>query len=49
MGMAFMCIVCGDDLTEKEKFEKLRLASVGESLFNAIENVVKEIGHSQLA
>ena len=49
MGMAFMCIVCGDDLTEKERFEKQRLASVSESLFNAIKNVVKEIGHSQPA
>ena len=47
MGMAFMYIVCGDDLAEKERFEKQRPASVGESLFNAIENVVKEIGHFQ--
>ena len=47
MGMAFMCIVCGDDMTEKERFEKQRLASVGESLFNAIESVVKEIGRFQ--
>ena len=41
------CVVCGDDLTEKERSEKQGLASVRENLFNAIENVIKEIDDSQ--
>ena len=47
-GMAFMCVVCGDDLIEKKRFEKQRLASLSESLFNALENVMKEIDERRL-
>ena len=43
--MAFMC---GDDLIEKKRFEKQRLASLSESLFNALENVMKEIDERRL-
>ena len=43
-----MCVVCGDDLSEKKKFEKQRLASVSECLFNTLENVMKEIDKRRL-
>ena len=43
-----MCVVCGDDLIEKKRFEKQRLASLSESLFNALENVMKEIDERRL-
>ena len=46
--MALVCIVCGDDLSEKNKFEKQRLASVSECLFNTLENVMKEIDERRL-